>query len=115
MPPQPSRCEIWVADLNPVRGHEQAGTRPVLVVSTDALNHGPSQIVFVVPLTRTGRRNPFYISIDPPEWGVRDRSYVICTALRAVSTDRLQGLAWGMVSRHTMATIEDRLRILLEL
>ncbi|MGB4437422.1 MAG: type II toxin-antitoxin system PemK/MazF family toxin, partial [Acetomicrobium sp.] len=30
---EPSRGEIWLVDLNPVRGHEQAGRRPALVVS----------------------------------------------------------------------------------
>ena len=47
----PSRGEIWGADLNPVRGHKQAGVRPCLVVSTDAFNHGPAELVMVAPIT----------------------------------------------------------------
>ena len=67
MSPEPSRGEIWLADLNPIRGHEQAGTRPVLVVSTNLFNKGPAGLVFVLPLTRTNRRIPAHIPIDKPE------------------------------------------------
>ncbi len=74
MSPEPSRGEIWLADLNPICGHEQAGTRPVLVVSTDLFNHGPAGLVFVLPLTRTDRRIPAHIPIAPPEGGVTSRS-----------------------------------------
>lgn len=112
---QPSRGEIWTADLDPVRGHEQAGQRPVLVVSSNGLNHGPARIVFVLPMTRTARQNPFFIPVAPPEGGLRDRSYVICAALRAVSIERFSGRMWGVVSDATLALIEDRLRVLLEL
>jgi mRNA interferase MazF len=34
----PARGEVWLADLNPTWGHEQAGRRPVLVVSDDLFN-----------------------------------------------------------------------------
>jgi len=36
----PSRGDIWLADFNPIRGHEQAGQRPVLVISEDLFNKG---------------------------------------------------------------------------
>lgn len=74
---QPSRGQVWLADLNPTRGHEQAGTRPVLVVSHNTFNHGPAGLVFVLPLTRTDRRIPAHIPINPPEGGVKVRSYVL--------------------------------------
>ena len=48
MPTLPNRGEIWLADLNPTRGHEQAGARPVLIISTNAFNHGPAGLVFVI-------------------------------------------------------------------
>ena len=47
----PSRGEIWLAELGTGRGHEQAGRRPVLVVSDDGLNQGPAGLVMVIPLT----------------------------------------------------------------
>lgn len=115
MPPNPSRGEIWVADLDPTRGHEQAGTRPVLVVSADRLNHSPAGLVFVAPLTRTDRGVPFHVPVAPPEGGLRARSLILCDAVRSISTDRLSGVPWGVVSAQTMALVEDRLRVLLEL
>jgi mRNA interferase MazF len=115
MKPEPSRGEIWLADLNPIRGHEQAGTRPVLVFSTDLFNHGPAGLVFVIPLTRSDRRIPAHIPLDPPEGGVSSRSYILCDALRSISKDRLQGRPWGVISTDTMQRVEDTIRALLEL
>jgi mRNA interferase MazF len=111
----PSRGEIWLADLNPTRGHEQAGTRPVVVVSSDMFNHGPARLVFVAPLTRTDRGVPFHVPIDPPEGGIRARSFILCDAVRSISTDRLVGQPWGILRGSTLAEVEDRLRVLLEL
>lgn len=115
MPTLPSRGEIWTADLNPTRGHEQAGSRPVLVISTNMFNHGPADLVFVIPLTRTNRHIPFHIQIDPPEGGLRSRSYLLCDAMRSITRERLGDQPWGSVSPQTMAKVEDTLRILLEL
>ena len=115
MPRLPLRGEIWSANLNPTRGHEQAGDRPVLIISTNAFNHGPADLVFVVPLTRTNRRIPLHIPVDPPEGGLTARSYILCDAMRSISKERLGQHAWGMVSPHTLAQVEDTLRILLEL
>jgi mRNA interferase MazF len=109
-----SRGEIWLSDPNPVRGHEQAGTRPVLVVSADAFNHGPAQLVVVVPLTTRDREIPLRVRIDPPDGGVKEPSFAMCEAVRSISTDRLVR-RWGSVESTTIATVEDRLRILLEL
>jgi mRNA interferase MazF len=112
---EPSRGEIWLADLNPIRGHEQAGTRPVLIMSTDLFNHGPSGLVFVIPLTRTERRIPAHIALDPPEGGVSSRSFILCDALRSISRDRLKGRSWGVIGAGTMQRVEDTVRMLLEL
>ncbi len=109
-----SRGEIWLSDLNPVRAHEQAGTRPVLVVSADAFNHGPAQLVVVVPLTTRDREIPLRVRIEPPDGGVGEPSFAMCEAVRSISTDRLVR-RWGAVESTTIVAIEDRLRILLEL
>jgi mRNA interferase MazF len=110
----PARGEVWLADLNPTRGHEQAGRRPVLVVSEDLFNRGPAGLVIVLPMTSTLRNVPSHVPIAPPEGGVRNRTAVICEGIRSVSEDRLV-VRWGSVERATMAAIEDRLRILLRL
>ena|SRR5687767_13698425 len=111
----PSRGEIWLADLNPTRGHEQAGLRPVLVISTDTFNHGPADLVFVLPLTRTDRRIPIHIAVDPPEGGLSARSFILCDALRSIAKDRLGPQAWGRVSPQTLRKVEDVLRLFMEL
>jgi mRNA interferase MazF len=111
----PSRGEIWLANLDPTRGHEQAGTRPVLIVSTNSFNHGPADLAFVLPLTTKNRRNALHISVAVPEGAVIATSYIMCDSLRCIARERLGPRAWGRISNQTMEQVEDRLRILLEL
>ncbi|HFC11737.1 MAG TPA: type II toxin-antitoxin system PemK/MazF family toxin [Anaerolineae bacterium] len=111
----PSRGEIWVANLNPTRGHEQAGWRPVLIMSTNTFNHGLADLVFVLPLSRTNRHIPLHVAVDPPEGGLKSRSYILCDAGRSIAKERLGKSAWGQLSTQTMAQVEYRLRTLLEL
>ena len=115
MSPLPNHGEIWPADLNPTRGGEQAEARPVLIISTNMFNHGPADLVFVLPLTRTDRRIPIHVPIDPPEGGVSARSYILCDALRSIAKNRLGPRAWGRVSVATLRKVVDNLRILMEL
>ncbi len=112
---RPSRGEIWTADLNPTRGHEQAGRRPVLILSTNTFNHGPADLVFVLPLTTTNRRIPFHLLVIPPEGGLKATSYILCDAGRSISKKRLGKSAWGRISAKTMERVEYRMRTLLEL
>ena len=110
----PSRGEVWLADLNPTRGHEQAGRRPVLVVSEDLFNRGPAGLVIVLPMTSTVRNVPSHVPVSPPEGGVKNRTSILCDGVRSVSVERLV-TRWGAVGGQTMAAVEDRLRILLRL
>ncbi len=110
----PARGEVWLADLNPVRGHEPAGRRPVLVVSEDLFNQGPAGLAVVLPLTSTLRGVPSHVPVSPPEGGVKNRSAILCEDMRSVSVERLV-VRWGVVGQGTLAAVEDRLRILLRL
>lgn len=110
----PARGEVWLADLNPTRGHEQAGRRPVLVVSEDLFNRGPAGLVIVLPMTSTIRNVPSHVPVQPPEGGVKQPSAALCEAVRSVSVERLV-VRWGAVHGRTLAEVEDRLRILLGL
>jgi mRNA interferase MazF len=110
----PARGEVWLADLNPTRGHEQAGRRPVLVVSEDLFNQGPAGLVIVLPMTSTLRGVPSHVPVSAPEGGVRNKTAILCEAVRSVSLERLV-VRWGAVEARTMAAVEDRLRILLRL
>ena len=110
----PARGEVWLAELSPTRGHEQAGRRPALVVSDDLFNRGPAGLVIVVPMTSKVRNIPSHVPVDPPEGGVDRRTVVLCEAVRSISVERLV-VRWGALERPTLAAVEDRLRILLRL
>ena len=110
----PARGDVWVADLNPTRGHEQAGRRPVLVVSDDVFNRGPADLVIVLPITSMLRPIPSHVRLEPPEGGLKHPSAVLCEAIRSIAKGRL-ATRWGAVPAAKMATIEDALRILMRL
>jgi len=114
----PSRGEIWLADLGTGRGHEQAGQRPLLVVSDDAFNVGLAGLVMIVPLTSKVKKSkniPAHIPVAPPEGGLKTSSVILCDQLRTISKDRLGKGPWGTVSAATLAEVEKTLRVLLGL
>src|SRR5204862_2444879 len=55
-PPSPIRGEVWMLNFDPTRGHEQAGTRPALIISVDVFNAGPADLVIVLPITSRSKR-----------------------------------------------------------
>ncbi|AWM41613.1 mRNA interferase EndoA [Gemmata obscuriglobus] len=86
----PVRGEVWMLDLSPVRGHEQQGTRPALILSVDAFNSSKAELVVVLPVTSKKKYAlPTHIPLDPPEGGLTMPSVVLCDQVRAVSKDRL--------------------------
>jgi mRNA interferase MazF len=113
-PVVPKRGEIWLADLSPTRGREQAGNRPVLVLSVDDFNLGPAELVIVAPITTTIRGIPSHVVVKPPEGGLSRPSAVLCDAVRSISKGRLVR-TWGRVSSPTLDRVEDCLRILMGL
>ena len=110
----PARGEVWMVDLDPARGHEQAGRRPALVVSVDPFNHGPAGLVIVLPITSKAKGIPLHVQLKPPEGGVRSASYIKCEDVRSVAKERLTR-RMGMISPTAQAEVDDRLRILLGL
>lgn len=110
----PLRGEIWYCDFDPTRGHEQAMKRPALVVSTNAFNKGPADLVIVLPITSTARGITTHVKVSKPEGGVKHDSYILCEHLRSVSKERLTK-RWGAVAPATLANVERCIRILLEL
>jgi mRNA interferase MazF len=111
---QPSRREIWSVNLDPTQGREQAGRRPALVLSVDQFNHGPAELVVVIPITSKAKGIPFHVPVNPPEGGLNQLSFIKCEDVRSISKERLiQRL--GVVTDQTMDEVEDRVRILLGL
>ncbi|WP_165792213.1 type II toxin-antitoxin system PemK/MazF family toxin [Desulfocucumis palustris] len=109
---EPSRGDIWLVDLNPVRGHEQAGKRPALVLSVDLFNSGPAGLVVVLPITTKEKGIPFHVEVFPPEGGLKENSFIKCEDIRSISKDRLYRRL-GTVSPLILEAVEDRIRILL--
>lgn len=112
--PLPRRGEVWYVDFNPVRGHEQGGHRPALVISADSLNSGAAGVVIVIPITSREKRIRSHIEVAAGEAGLAKRSFIKCEDVRSVSTQRL-GRRLGAVEKLTLERVEAVLRILLVL
>jgi mRNA interferase MazF len=111
----PFRGEIWNADLDPTRGREQAGKRPVLVVSTDRFNEGPAELVVVLPITSRAKGIPWHVPLTASGGtGLRTDSFAMVEAIRCVSRERL-AKRLGEASGAALGEVEKRMRILLEL
>lgn len=111
---EPLRSEIWTVNFDPIRGREQAGIRPALIVSTNKFNRSRAELILVIPITSKSKGIPWHVVVLPPEGGVKATSYIKTEDIRSISKDRL-GKRWGSVSQKTMIEVADRLRILLEL
>ena len=110
----PRRGEIWLVDFGEPVGREQAGIRPAVVVSTDALNEGPAGVVLLVPITSTRRDLPAHVEIEPEESGLDHPSYAKCEDVKSVSERRLVDRL-GVVGPAPLFEIGRVLRYLLEL
>jgi mRNA interferase MazF len=112
---RPERGDVWLErPPRGLRGHEQQSQRPVVIVSTAAINRGPWQLAIVIPLTRRDRGIALHVPIEAGEGGLRARSFALPEQLHAAAQERLVE-RWGRVSSATLREIEDRLRIALDL
>lgn len=114
IPPAPARGQVWLIDLNPTRGHEQAGTRPGLIVSVDQFNQTPLGLAVIVPITSKTKASPLHVHINPAEGGLEHTSFAKCEDVRSVSRDRLSK-PLGRVTPAVLKQVEDRLRLILGL
>jgi len=82
--------EVYLADLNPTRGSEQAGIRPVITVQRDTLDRFTTTVV-VVPVTSNLRRAkiPGKIILPAGEGGLTQDSVVLCYQVVALDRQRL--------------------------
>jgi len=78
---------VW-ADLNPVKGREQAGQRPVLILSHDVFNER-SGTVIAVALTSQQPRAGFPLTLELRAKGLPKRSWVKISQIRTLSTERI--------------------------
>ena len=82
------RGDIRWADLNPVRGHEQAGLRPVLILSHDIFNER-SGTVIAMALTSQPQRAGFPLTLELKTGKLPKRSWVKISQIRTLSVERI--------------------------
>jgi len=105
------RGEIRWADLNPVRGHEQAGRRPVLVLSHDVFNQR-SGTVIAVALTSQEPRAGFPLTLESRATALTKRSWIKISQIRTLSVDRI-GARLARASEEELARVLDGLNEIL--
>ena len=112
------RGDIYFVELNPTKGREQAGRRPVLVVSSDAINRQPLVVTVVVgtDAKNVPRDYPVNVRVAAVETGLPHDTVFLCFQIRSLDPTRFPptGPA-GRVPAARMANIEDAMRLVLEL
>lgn len=82
------RGDIRWVDLNPVRGHEQAGMRPVLVLSHDVFNER-SGTVIAVAMTSQEPRASFPLTLESRAAGLPKQSWIKISQIRTLAAERI--------------------------
>jgi mRNA interferase MazF len=101
------------ASLEPVRGREQGGHRPVLVVASSGYLDAVTTLVIMVPITTTDRGWPNHVRVQGPS-GLTQPSWIMTEQLRTISRDRLTGVA-GHVSVGCLDSVKAWLGDFLDL
>lgn len=101
------RGEVRWADLNPARGHEQAGLRPVLILSQDVFNER-SGTVIAVALTRQMPGAGFPLTLELGAPNLPKRSWVKISQIRTLAVERI-GKRLGRASPEELAQVIEGL------
>jgi mRNA interferase MazF len=114
--PKPVRGDVYSARLDPTEGSEQAGTRPVVVVSRDSINAN-SPVVVVVPLTDASNVNRLYpsqVALAKNSGGLKMDSVAKAEQIRAIQVSRFAGY-YGRLDREAMRRVDEAIKITLAL
>ncbi|HEX3819386.1 MAG TPA: type II toxin-antitoxin system PemK/MazF family toxin [Candidatus Sulfotelmatobacter sp.] len=112
--PKPFRGDVFSARLNPTERSEQAGTRPVVVVSRDSINAN-SPVVVVVPLTDAAnvkRTYPSHVHLAKGSGGLKMDSLAKAEQIRAIQVTRFVSY-YGRLDGQSLARIDEALKITL--
>jgi mRNA interferase MazF len=84
------RGDLFWVDLNPVKGSEQAGRRPVLVIQNDVGNEAAPTVI-IAPLTTKSFTKPYPINVNVPRdvAGLKENSTVLLSQIRTIDKTRL--------------------------
>lgn len=105
------RGEIRWADLNPTRGHEQAGHRPVLILSQDVFNER-SGTVIAVALTSQQPSAGFPLTLESKAEGLPKASWIKISQIRTLAAERI-GRRIARASEEEVARVLDGLNEIL--
>ena len=108
---------MYFVNLNPVQGREQAGQRPILVLSIDAINRLPLVVTVVVGTKgeNVTRDYPTNVRLSPAESGLPMETVFLCFQLRSLDPTRFTGSPVGRVPEPAMRRIEEVVRYCLGL
>ena len=106
------RGEIYFVNLNPVKGREQAGQRPVLVLSVDAINKLPLVVTVVVGTKgeNISRDYPTNVRVSPEDSGLLIETIFLCFQIRSLDPKRFPEKSAGKVSDKMLRKIEMAVR-----
>lgn len=106
-----ARGEIYFAELNPVQGSEQGGTRPVLVVQNDVGNtYSPTTIVLAITSQLNKARLPTHVAVPAHESGLARDSVILAEQVRTIDKSRLRQRVCRLEPR-TMRRIESAMAV----
>src|ERR1035437_5447420 len=111
-----SRGQIYFASLDPIQGREQSGRRPVLVVSSDAINRQPLVIAVIVgtDAENISRDYPVNVRVPAAESGIPKDTVFLCFQIRSLDPARFHQPA-GRLPPARMDEVDHALRLSLEL
>jgi mRNA interferase MazF len=105
------RGEIRWADLNPGRGREQTGLRPVIILSHDVFNDNSGTVV-AIAITSQPQKAGFPLTLELKTGNLPKRSWAKISQIRTLSTERIGNLI-GNISQEELILIVDGLNELI--
>ncbi|HHZ17162.1 MAG TPA: type II toxin-antitoxin system PemK/MazF family toxin [Peptococcaceae bacterium] len=109
------RGDIFYAELNPVIGSEQGGTRPVLVIQNDIGNqYSPTTIVAAITSQLEKAKLPTHVELTRKASGLEKNSVVLLEQIRTIDKQRLKQKV-SSLDEDLMEKVDDALRISLAL
>lgn len=111
------RGEIYFVDLNPTKGREQAGRRPVVVMSADMINHLPLVVTVVIGTKGANISKDYSTNVRVPatESGLPDETVFMAFQIRSLDPSRFTGQPAGRLSPGMLSKLEGAVRICLDL
>ncbi len=112
-----ARGEIYFVNLSPAQGREQGGSRPVLVVSTDAINQLPLVVTVVIGTkgANLARDYPTNVRVPAAESGLLLETVFLCFQLRSPDPTRFPAAPSGRLSGSYLTMVDDAVRYCLGL